>query len=451
MHIDRRTFLHTATTAALALVGGGCGLDPSERAVAVGAPPGELVVGPGAWCWFQAPRAAIDAAGTLWVGSTQGAGAPSPGRVQVTEVDLAAWRVRRRVPLGHDRVDDHTSPSVLPLADGVQVGWAPHRQASWLEVGRLGGPLQRIERPGALVAPGRGTSYVSAHVVAGERWVLYRGEGFTWHLLTSLDGERWQHRGAVVHPDRPGQRPYLAAASDGARLHLVASDGNPTERPGSGVGCGSIDAELVVADGHGRPVGRVGDHAPTPRALTRLVEGRPGRTEADDTDAWICQVAVVHRRPTAILSVRDPWPATGDRIGRWRHRLLWARQRASGRWTVEHLAWAGSELYGNQPDYCGLGTVDPLDPRRVVVATDVHPATGAALRSRADGRVHRELFEGRREAEGRWRWRAITAHSSRDHLRPLLVAGGGRTVLIAMRGTYRSWTDFDTELVLRLA
>ena len=164
------------------------------------------------------------------------------------------------------------------------------------------------------------------------------------------------------------------------------------------------------------------------------------------------QVAVVHHRPTALLSLRDPWPSAAGGIGRWRHRLLWARQRATGAWTVEHLAWVGSELYANQPDYCGLGTIDPLDPTRAVVSSDVDPASGEPLAVAVPGgRPHRELFEGRRTAEGRWRWRALTSASTVDHLRPLLVSGGGRTVLAWMRGTYRSWTDFDTDLVVRTA
>lgn len=447
MPIHRRTFLQAASAAALATALPGCA--PNQGSEVTTAPRADLVVGPGGWCWFQAPRAAIDGRGTLWLGSTQGTGAPDPGRVEVTEVDLARWRVRSRTPLGHDRVDDHTSPSVLPVGDGVQVGWAPHRAVDWIELGRLGAPLQRIARPAVLVPPGRGTAYVSAHVVAGERWVLTRGEGFTWQLLTSADGRAWSHRGAVVTPAPSGQRPYVAAASDGARLHLIASDGNPTERLGTGLGVGAIRPDLQITDVSGRVVGRVGERAPSPQQLTRLIEGTPGRDEPSDTDAWICQLAVVHRRPTAIVSVRDPWPG-GPSVGRWRHRLLWARQRATGAWTIEPLAWAGSELYANQPDYCGLGTIDPLDPTRVVVSTDVHPATGAPLPTDRD-RPHRELFEGRRTGEGRWTWRALTSASAVDHLRPLLVAGGGRTVLAWMRGTYRSWTDFDTELVVRLA
>lgn len=411
-----------------------------------------LVAGPGAWCWFQSPRAAIDASGSLWLGTSQGSGAPTPGSVDVTQVHLGERRVVARHRLGVDRVDDHTSPSVLATDAGVQVGWAAHRRVDWLELGTLGEPLQRITRPGALTPPGRGTSYVSAHVVGDERWVLYRGEAFSWNLLTSIDGRTWVPRGLVVAPPAGGHRPYLLAASDGDRLHVLVSDGNPSEFRGTGVRVATIDADLAITTGAGRPVGAVGSDAPGVSALELLASGAAGTDEALDIDIWPCDLRAIDGRPVGVVSVRDPWPdevPAVDRTGRWRHAYRWAQQGPDGTWAVEHLAWAGSELYRNQPDYTGLATIDPHDAARVVISTDVHPTTGAPLVSAVDGLVHHELFEGRRHVE-RWTWRAITANSHEDNLRPLIVRGGGLRATAWMRGTYRSWTDFDTHLVVRV-
>ena len=450
MEISRRNLLRSAGAGAVAIAGSGAGcvrpalVDPQH-------PAATTVIGPGGWCWFQSPRAVIDGRGELWIGSSQGSGAPTPGSVDVTRVDLRTQRVMVRHRLAVDRVDDHTSPSVLAVPGGVQVGWAPHRRVDWLEIGEAGGPLRRITRPGALTEPGRGTSYVSAHLVAGQRWVLYRGESFSWNLLTSVDGTSWTARGLVVAPGVSGHRPYVHAASDGERLHLVVSDGNPSEFRGTGIWCGAIAPDLTIATASGRTIGRVGTAAVQPRALSALFTGRRGADEAADTDGWTCDLQIAHRRPTAILSQRDPWPPEATRISRWRHRYLWARQRGDGRWTVEHLAWAGGELYDRQPDYTGLAVVDPADPTRVVASTNVHPATAIPLVSEVDGLVHHELFEGRRQGEGQWTWRAITEHSSVDNLRPVLVHGAGRSVTAWMRGTYRAWNDFDTDIVARIA
>lgn len=418
---------------------------------AAAAPDRELVVGPGGWCWFQAPRACIDASGSLWLGSTQGTGAPQPGSVDVTRVDLATLRVLERRSLGRDRVDDHTSPSVLDAGTAIQVAWAPHRRADWIDVGTLGQPLQRISRPGALALPGRGTAYASAHLVAGGRWLLYRGEQFSWNLLTSPDGVRWTWRGLVVAPGATGQRPYLTAASDGDRLHLLVTDGNPTEYPGTSVWAAVVGADLSITDAGGRAIGRVGSAPATPHAMTQVVAGSSGGSEATDTDAWMCDLQVVAQRSTAVISVRDPWPtpAEGAPVGRWRHAFRWARQRADRTWTVEPLAWAGGELYANQPDYTGLAALDPSDRTHVVISTDVHPVTGTPAVSTTDGRVHHELWSGTRTAPGAWAWTPLTQHSIEDNLRPVLVCRGAVRVLAWLRGTYRSWTDFDTQVVVR--
>jgi len=412
----------------------------------------ELDIGPGGWCWFQSPRAELDGSGALWLGVTQGTHASSPGSVDVIQVDLDPLRTVRRTQLAIDRVDDHTSPSIFPTASGVQVGWAAHRPVDWLELGQLGERLQRIRRPDALVAPGRGMSYVSAHRVGDEHWVLYRGERFSWNLLTSSDsGHHWSARGLAIAPDVVGQRPYIVAAAEQDRLHIVVSDGNPTEYPGTSVSYGTIHADRTITDNAGRGIGTVGHAPPSPRRLTRLIRGTPGTTEHGDTDGWMCDLRVIHHRPTALLMVRDPWPATGSRLGKWRHAYRWARQRSGGRWTVEHLAWAGAELYPSQPDYSGLATLDPTDPTRVVVSANVHPATGQPLISAADGRVHWELFWGQRVGEGRWQWKALTHDSRADNLRPIIVADAVHRVVAWMRGSYRAWTDFDTNIVVHLA
>jgi hypothetical protein len=115
------------------------------------------------------------------------------------------------------------------------------------------------------------------------------------------------------------------------------------------------------------------------------------------------------------------------------------------------MGWAGGELFSRQPDYCGLAAQDPSDARRVVASTNVHPSTGAPLVSAADGKVHWELFEGYRVAEGTWSWTPLTADSVEDNLRPVIAAGGDHKALAWMRGKYWSWTDFDTRIVVRRA
>lgn len=43
----------------------------------------------------------------------------------------------------------------------------------------------------------------------------------------------------------------------------------------------------------------------------------------------------------------------------------------------------------------------------------------------------------------------LTRNSAEDNIRPILVAGEERKVLVWMCGTYRSWLDYDTRIVAR--
>lgn len=428
--------------------------DPSVRGLGfVGGT--DTTLGQGGWCWFQSPRTSMGADGTLWLGSTVGnTYTDEDGSIVATAFDTRRGLVRRRLTLARSHQDDHTSASVLALGDRVQIAWALHKRVDYLDVGDTGvsGAFasRRIHRPGSLRSPGRGMSYASAHVVAGQRWILYRGEQFSWNLLTSPDGVAWTARGLVVAPGAAGDRPYLHAASDGRRLHIVVTDGNPTEYRGTSAYAGTVEADLTIRRFGGTSVGTVGSGAPAPKRLTRLALGIPGADEAGDTDLWLSDLAVVDGRPTGVLLRRDPWPEGAQRVGNYRHQYLWMRQRPAG-WTVEPLCWAGGELCNTQPDYAGLAAQDPSDPTRVVVSTNVHPVTAEPLVSQADGLVHFELFEARRVGEGSWTFTAVTADSTEDNVRPSIAAAGPDKALSWMRGRYWSWISFDTRIVVRRA
>ena len=113
------------------------------------------------------------------------------------------------------------------------------------------------------------------------------------------------------------------------------------------------------------------------------------------------------------------------------------------------MASAGSPLSPSEPFYTGLVALDPADPRRVVISTDVRPDTGAPLVSAADSRQHHELFEGTTLDGGEtWQWAPITADSSTDNLRPIIPIGAtGRRVVLWLRGEYTTYDDYDLDVV----
>jgi hypothetical protein len=130
-------------------------------------------------------------------------------------------------------------------------------------------------------------------------------------------------------------------------------------------------------------------------------------------------------------------------------RYRYARWDGSA-WRDYALAYAGRRLYSGEDDYSGLVAIDPRDVNTVFISTNSNPTTGAALVSAADGARHYEIFRGTTTNGGQsWQWTPVTRDSRIDNLRPIVPrpGPGGRRALIWLRGTYRSYTDYQQELV----
>ena len=180
-------------------------------------------------------------------------------------------------------------------------------------------------------------------------------------------------------------------------------------------------------------LGTVGSAVPV-TSLTRVwapTAGQRGWTadiEADPTTG----------APIAVFSTR---------ISNADHRYWWARWDGTA-WQPEEMAYAGRALYGGEPDYTGLITLDPANPNRVVLSTDASPITGAPLVSTSDGQRHWELWRGQRSSGGTWAWQPLTADSTVDNLRPVIADHPqGASALLWMRGRYTTYLDYDLDVV----
>lgn len=414
----------------------------------------DLDLGQGSWCWYSSPRTVVDG-DQLYAGSVvTGTGTAQDGEIVVHKVDLAKRRIAARTVVGHAvQPDDHANPSVsLPNGPGggVQVAWAPHTRRpedGYVYAGMLGDELQPITEQMD------GTAYAAAERVAGQRWILTRRVLVerSWSLLRYRP-EGWENLGqvttAVPSAEEAEPRPYHVVASSGSHMHLFVSTSNPSQQPFSSVYHGTVNPDLQVRRTDGRVVGTVGSSPPPITALTKVWDGH--RSGGRDGRGWPVAANWAKGRPNVIISTRDTYGSPAMKLpgALSQLRYVWARRRLDNTWNVEHLAWAGSELYPAQPDYSGLAALDPVDPYRVVVSTNVHPRSGKPLRSSSDGRVHWELFEGYRSTT-RWAWTPITSNSTADNLRPSIAVGGGHRALTWLRGNYPHYTTADTRLVMR--
>lgn len=449
--LTRRTVLAGLGATAVG-IGLGRPVTAGAQAADLGFPDGwsrMVKITPGAWCVWPEQRAVMHPDGRLFVGVVRPMPEPKVSQIEVVSADTTHLRVRERFVVHRitgRSPDDHWSPG-LRLIDGkVQTGWALHSADNWVDVGpSLRVPLTRVR-----AAPRSFACYVQNLTTNGRRWVAYRDTLRGWSLMSSSStSQPWTIHGPLVLGDVEGRRPYVRFRSDGERLHFVASDGHP-EQTASLYG-GVVHADLSITDSGGRPLGAVGTAPVDPRVLSPI---RAGRANEDLTVAVTnrcVDLVLLDGHLQAVISAREPGPTTASppNGAHW-HRYHLARSPVgSGTWTVEPLAWAGSELAARHPDYVGLAVTDPTRPDRVVVSTDVDPRTGTTTTT---GRW--QLWEGVRAPEtpgAPWRWRPLTADRVHDNLRPVIATEGPHKALAWMRGSYRSYFDFTTEICARRA
>jgi hypothetical protein len=401
----------------------------------------------GGWCWFQDERA-LSSGGIVVVGSVA-AGRHDPARRG--DVGLSFWRPATgetwRMEL-HDRLelDDHDAPALLRTdGGGLLAVYARHGSdhlVRWRRSTGIGKKAAWSAEERVAIAPEArmGVTYANLHSGGrpGRVLNLFRGPGWNPNLMISEDGGRsWTWVGQVL--GGPG-RPYLkyASAGDGT-VHMLATEQHPRDFDNS-LFHGVLRGTTVSGSG-GAQVGEVGKAPPAPDALTRVFAGGP------DAVAWPCDLELdTDGRPVCVFTTQVDGAGKPRGRGGADHRFHHARFDGV-RWRVHELAHAGTRLYPGEDDYTGLAAVDPSDPMTVFLSTDADPRSGEPLVSKTDGQRHRELFRARSDDDGAtWTFEALTHDSNADQLRPIVPAGEPR-VLLWLRGTMTSYSDYAFEVV----
>ncbi len=393
----------------------------------------------GGWCWYQDPRAII-AHGKLIIGGVSG----QNGDLKISVYDLAASRDLGTVVLHPQfQVDDHDVPALYARPDGSILAVyakhgnerihytrisSPHDYLQW-------GPEQQFvhnydAKPGV--------TYMNLYYLEQEG-LLYNffrdGPTYNPSFMTSSDhGQTWGNRTHFISDEVEGrQRPYARYLQrDANTVGITFTDAHPRNFGNSLYYADYRDGAFYRVDG---------------TKIKALAAGPLTTSEAEK----IYQGSGITTDGTLHLSApNSAWTssATVDaagypHIGYDDHRYRLASWDGT-RWHDREIAFAGKCLYPRESSYTGLVTLDPSDPRRVFISTDVDPSTGKDL-----GGTH-EIYTatiGLDDDTNSITWHALTANSPQRNIRPIVTTGDGYRAVLWLAGPWRTYTDYESDVV----
>lgn len=410
----------------------------------------------GGWCWYQDERVIVQnnklIIGSIANGSGTGGSARS-GDIEVTTCDLDVNTITRTTLHDNLQADDHDLPAFLALPDGYVISmYTRHLSDSLIHYRKTANPYDTtIWSSDVQLTRGASTSYSNLFRLSAENggsgriYDFYRGENYNPNfIISNNNGASWTYGGWLIRKNN--QRPYVKYTSNNTdKVFFVCSNAHPREYWGSGFGGTSIYAGYVYQGGLYKLDGtKLRDitttDAAAPESLTLVYQG-------DNTHrAWPTDIHLDSGgHPYLAFSVQVASSGSFDGSDL---RYFYARWDGSQISTVP-LAHAGTALYADENDYSGLVALDPNNPDVLYISTNADPVTGAALISGADGRRHYEILKGTSSDSGNtWAWEYITRDSAVNNIRPIVpVWDGPDTILLWMRGTYTSYTNYNTQIV----
>jgi hypothetical protein len=399
----------------------------------------------GGWCWYQDPRAIIHN-DTLYIGTVKGNGS---GAAQISAYDLKSNKALGTVVVqDHFDRDDHNSPvfHVRP-DDSVLATYAKHGR-DYYHYSRISDPSDPLKW-GEEFKHKRSSSnkrdkvtYMNLYKMKteGKLYNFYRGINLNPTFVTSTDdGITWSEPTHFFKNEVGGRhRPYARYAGNGSdTVYVSITDAHPRNYGNSIYYFEFRNGNYYTADG--TLIKNLKSDGPLlPSEAEKVYQGSgiqgKGKGQSAPNAAWTSSIMVdENNRPqigyTLYISNTD-------------HRYRLASWNGS-EWIDREIAFAGKCLYNFESSYTGLITLDPTDPSRVYISTDVNPTTGEDL-----GGKH-EVYAaniGSKDDISNIEWKAVTEGSFERNIRPVAVSGEGYKVLLWLSGPWTAYKDYHTDV-----
>ena len=386
----------------------------------------------GAWCWFQDERAVI------YDGKMTVASITRSGDVQATTWDFAKGSIFVKTLRPDFTGDDHNVAALLVRRDGRLVAfYAKHHREPRMYYRVTTRPRDATDwEPEQSYDAGVTSMFTYANpfqLPAEENRIynFWRGIDFNPTWSASDDNGRSWSDGANHIYFKKGERPYVKYASNNVdTIHFAFTEAHP-DRPIQTSLYHAFHRKGSLYTSEGKVVRKLSDGPITPSEATKIYDGKNSPTG----EAWVWDMA--------LDSSGNPVIAYTSHLSPNDIRYRYARWTGSA-WRDRQIAFGGTRLYRSQEFYAGGICLDPDNPDVVYLSSDVNLHDGKPHRS-----GHYEIYKGvSRDGGKSWEWLPVTAGSGQDNLRPIVPANHpGDTFVLWFRGTYRSYVDYDTEVV----
>lgn len=399
----------------------------------------------GGWCWYQDERVIVYN-NKLIIGSIAEAagtdGTARDGDAEVVTYDLSSQSLDRFLLRNALNSDDHAAPAFLVRPDGrILAMYATHGGDVYARYRMTTNPGDTSSwQTEQVYTAAAGVTYTNLFRLSstGITYDFYRGENYNPNvLISSNDGSSWSYGGRLIRIGTGGTRPYVKYASNNVdKIWFTYTDGHPRDIGDNNIYVAYLQGTNIY-NAYGVDIGNLSSaEGIAPSAGTMVYDAPSDGSQR----GWTSDIQIDS----------NGYPVLGytSRVSNDDHRYHYARFNGTT-WTNYEIAYAGQCLYTAENDYTGLITLDPQNPNVVYISSNAHPVSGSPLISSADGLRHWEIFRGTTADGGAsWAWDYITKNSTVDNIRPIVpIWDDPQTILLWMRGTYYTYTSYNTQIV----
>jgi autotransporter-associated beta strand protein len=420
------------------------------------------LAGDGAWTWFNDPRALFHN-GVLYFGYDRDA----DGSTVLSTLNLQSGVVSNLWTGSLTLVDDHYESGLLVKEDGTMLAIYSRHENDQFFMYRLStgtNPVtasawgaEQANNTGANVSTGM--TYSNPFQLAGENGRVYnfaRYLNYNPNVFTSTNGgATWSTPAILIQTGTGSTRPYVKYCSDyNQRIDFLYTDAHPDNYTNSlyhmyyqGGAFYQTDGTFLKAYTNLPILHDLGERGTVIYQYSDAAQSDPNQW-IPTARAWCWEIAYqTNDAPVCVFQVKVD-NVTGTNWYDARIYYYYASWTGTT-WQKQFIAQAGRPLYDGQPDYGGGICIDPLNTGTIYISTDAANPFDLTTTTNVPLGANYQIWEGVTTNGGStFSWQPITGSSTVDNLRPYIPRRfGGEPCVLWFRGTYTSYTSFDTEIV----